>query len=173
MGVGHRRLIGIATVQSIELSSNCRTTAFAITLADRLSINGASKCRGAVSMVPRTLTLLATLHQVVHPVVPEVVGAGIEAFRLGDHLYLLVIVRSSSICSNDSPLKVSMLEVGTRVVDRLALSLPASLARFAGSRAFEHGRANLTNGLSAWGIVSSRCPLLGRVQLPILPGISL
>ena len=68
--------------------------------------------------------LLSRVHKVVDPIVLEVEFVRVEAFRLGDHFYLLVVVRSTSISCNNSSFEVGMHEVCTAVVlDGLLLFL--------------------------------------------------
>ena len=93
------------------------------------------------SMMSRAL--FATLDQVVHPVVLEGVAVRVKALRLGDQLHLLVVVGCSAVSGNDGPLKVGVLEVGSRVVDRglglalfaigLTLLLPGSVLQDLGT----------------------------------------
>ena len=80
-------------------------------------------------MISWTLTLLATLQHLIHPVVLERIRVRIKALWLGNNLNLLVVVRCSTIRANDSLFKVCVLEVSARVLDyRLILSLLAGLA---------------------------------------------
>ena len=74
------------------------------------------------------LLLSRIVHQVINPIVLEMILIRIETFRLGDDFNLLVIVRSASVCSNNSPFKVGMHEVRTTIVfDSLLLLLLCTL----------------------------------------------
>ena len=71
--------------------------------------------------------LTTRLHQVIDPIVLEVVRGRVKTIRLRDKLHFLVIVRSPSICSNDSSFEVGMLKVDSRIVNIGFLLLNSSL----------------------------------------------
>mmetsp|Transcript_2939 Transcript_2939/g.3472 ORF Transcript_2939/g.3472 Transcript_2939/m.3472 type:complete len:224 (-) Transcript_2939:5779-6450(-) len=82
-------------------------------------------------MTSRAL-LPSASHQVIDPVVLESLRVGVEAFRFGNELHLLIVVGSASIGGDDSPLKVGVLEVRPSLVVDRRLLLPA-LAVVAGA----------------------------------------
>ena len=101
-------------------------------------------------MIARTLG--PTLHQIVDPVVLEGIPVGVEALRLGDQLHLLVVVGGTPVSRNHCPLKIGVLEVGARVVNRLGLltALLTSLSRLLRCTTFSGLELGLT---SAYQIV--------------------
>ena len=59
--------------------------------------------------------LRTRIHQMVHPVVLELVFIGIKSFRLCDNFHFLVVVWSATISGNNSPLEICMHKVSTAV----------------------------------------------------------
>ena len=103
-----------------------------------------------VRLVP-SRALLATLQHIVDPVVLKGVRVGVEAFRLRDYLDFLVVVGSSSIRTNDCLLKISVLEVGPRILDHGLIILPLLAVVFASLRwrSLDNRRASLPNLLES------------------------
>ena len=84
----------------------------------------------AVLMMVRAVGFLtARLHQVIDPIILEVVRGRVKTIRLRDKFHFLVIVRRPSICSNDSSFEVGMLKVDSRIVNIGFLLLSVSLLR--------------------------------------------
>jgi len=79
--------------------------------------------RDETVIVDIRLLLGATLHQVLDPIVLEVIAVRIESLRLCDDLNLLIVVRSSTVGCDDSSLKVGVLEVSARVVLQVGVVL--------------------------------------------------
>ena len=68
------------------------------------------------------------IHEVIHPVVLELILVWIKSIGLSDHFDLLVVVRCPAIRSNDCSLKVSVHEVCTTVfLDGLSLFFVGAL----------------------------------------------
>ena len=59
-----------------------------------------------ISCIVVTRALLSTLNHVIDPIVLEFVRVWVEALRLSDQLYLLVVVRGLTVCGYHCLLKV-------------------------------------------------------------------
>ena len=59
---------------------------------------------------------LPWFHQVVYPIVLEVVLVRVKSFRLRNNFNFFIVVGRLAVCCNHCPLKICVFKVGTRVV---------------------------------------------------------
>ena len=86
-----------------------------------------------------SFSFLSRGHEVVDPIVLEVVLVGVETLWFGNNFNFPIIVRCTSIGGNDSSLEVGMHEVSaTIILDSLRLLLVCALLALVNGRSVEH-----------------------------------
>ena len=86
-----------------------------------------------------SFSFLSRGHEVVDPIVLEVVLVGVETLWFGNNFNFPIIVRCTSIGGNDSSLEVGMHEVSaTIVLDSLRLLLVRTFLALVNGRSVEH-----------------------------------